>query len=128
MFCIKETCLILLVIATYLGNCKTNANSANFQDTTGKYEEKVNTDGRSITENDFGANKIISNETVMSENNKTEEEEDNSYYYEYSDRVLYLDSVSRDCYIIMSPIFLIVGTAGNFSFNNRITKVSISVF
>ena len=42
---------------------------------------------------------------------KTEED---YYYYDYSDRVLYLFSVSKNCCVIISPIFLILGTVGNF--------------
>ena len=109
MFSMKEIFLSLLIIKVYLQNCKINADSANFPDTT------ANTDERKIAKNYFGSGNVKNNftsETIIS-NNKTEDDDDD-YYYEYSDRVLYLYSVFKNCYIIMSPVFLIVGTVGNF--------------
>ena len=108
MFCIKETGLIILVLATYLCNCKINADSAKFPDATGKYENIADINKR---KNYFGSDNFENNITVISNNSKTEED---YCYYEYSDRVLYLFSVSKNCYIIISPIFLILGTVGNF--------------
>ncbi len=37
----------------------------------------------------------------------------NEEYYDYSDRVLYLDSISVNCWKYISPILLIVGVVGN---------------
>ena len=111
MFFIKETSLIILVIVTHLYNCKINADSANFQDATGKYEDIANTERKNYLGSDNFNNNITS-ETVITNNSKTKGEGD--YYYEYSDRVLYLFSVSKHCYIIISPVFLILGTIGNF--------------
>ena len=105
MFSIKEICLILLIITAYLHNCKINADSAYFLDTTGKYEDNANFGSDNVKNN-------FTNETIIFNNEN--EDADGDYYYEYSDRVLYLFSVSKNCYVIMSPVFLLVGTVGNF--------------
>ena len=42
-----------------------------------------------------------------------ETEPDDYYQYEYSDRVLYLYSIHNNCFLILSPILLVIGTFGN---------------
>ena len=115
MFSIKEICLILLVITAYLHNCKINADSAKLSEITGKYNDNVNNVKNNMAKNYFASDNFTNN--ITSEafilGNKTEDD-DNDYYYEYSDRILYLSMVSNNCYLIMSPVFLLVGTAGNF--------------
>ena len=34
--------------------------------------------------------------------------------YEYSDEVIYLKKVVKNCYVYISPLLLILGTTGNF--------------
>ena len=105
----------LLIITAYSHNCKINADSAYFPHTTGKYNDKGNTDERNIAKKYFGSDNVknnFTNETIIFDNET--EDRDDDYYYQYSDRVLYLYSVSKNCYVIMSPVFLFVGTVGNF--------------
>ena len=115
MCSIKEICLIVIVITAYLHNCKNNADSAKFTETTGEYNHNVNNDERDMEKNYFSSDIFTNNITseTFIYGNKTEDDDDD-YYYEYSDKVLYLSMVSNNCYLIMSPVFLLVGTIGNF--------------